>query len=81
MSDFLYIKKKLKIKNNQNNIILDNDTIKNEVNDAIESINYILKLMDGGMESSDLVNPTVLKLLKLNYVNIRKFFQNELRQM
>lgn len=81
MSDFLYIKKKLKIKNNQNNIILDNDTIKNEVNDAIESINYILKLMDGGMESSDLVNPTVLNLLKLNYVNIRKFFQNELRQM
>ncbi|MBX9838471.1 MAG: hypothetical protein K2X69_09185 [Silvanigrellaceae bacterium] len=81
MSDFLYIKKKLKIKNNQNNIILDNDTIKNEVNDAIDSINYILKLMDGGMKSSDLVNPTVLNLLKLNYVNIRKFFQNELRQM
>jgi len=78
MSDFLYIKKKLKIKNN---IILNKDTIKNDVNDAIDSINYILKLIDEGMESSDIVNPNVLKLLKLNYGNIRNFFQNELRQI
>ena len=78
MSDFLYIKKKLKIKNN---IILNKDTIKNDVNDAIDSINYILKLIDEGMESFDIVNPNVLKLLKLNYGNIRNFFQNELRQI
>ena len=68
MSDFLHIKKKLKIKNN---IILNKDIIKNDVNDAIDSINYILKLIDEGMESSDIVNPNVLKFLKLNYGNMR----------
>ncbi len=67
-SDFLHIKKKLKIKNN---IILNKDIIKNDVNDAIDSINYILKLIDEGMESSDIVNPNVLKFLKLNYGNMR----------
>ena len=42
MSDFLYIKKKLKIKNN---IILNKDTIKNYFNYEIDRINYILKFI------------------------------------
>ena len=73
MNEFLYMKKQLKNKSN-NNIVLNQDDAKNEVKESLDNIGYLLRLINSGMKSSEVLNANVLRLLKINYQNISKFF-------
>lgn len=73
MNEFLYMKKQLKNKSN-NNIVLNQDDAKNEVKESLDNIGYLLRLINSGMKSSEVLNVNVLRLLEINYQNISKFF-------
>lgn len=59
------------------NSILNYDDAKKEVKDSLENISYLLSLIDGKYHSSEVLNVNVLRLLKINYLNISKYFSED----